>query len=152
MHEALMPQLLQLLESAPTRASVVVTGHSLGASLAVLAALNMTVERPDLPVPFMYDYGQPRVGNAAFVDMLHSSGIQMFRIINQHDIVPHIPPEAAGYKHMPTEVWWHNGTYQVCSSTDGEDKSCSNRIPELNPNDHPTYPPFPPGIDVTCGG
>ena len=58
------------------------TGHSLGAALATMAS----VQKP--PV-FLYTFGSPRIGNAAFRDQLvHPNH---FRITNHHDIVTLLP-------------------------------------------------------------
>jgi hypothetical protein len=64
-------------------APVIFTGHSLGGALAVLAA---SFWRPMAT----YTFGAPRVGDAVFRDSLSRQSI--FRIANERDIVPSVPP------------------------------------------------------------
>lgn len=64
-------------------APVIFTGHSLGGALAVLAA---SLWRPMAT----YTFGAPRVGDAVFRDSLSRQSI--FRIANERDIVPSVPP------------------------------------------------------------
>src|SRR5262249_24117380 len=63
---------------------IVMTGHSLGAALATLAA---SLYRPSLLVTF----GSPRVGAAAFRDML-ASAVVAERYVDCCDIVCHLLP------------------------------------------------------------
>jgi predicted lipase len=49
-------------------APIFVTGHSLGGALAVIAALDLKLSL-NVKVT-VYTYGQPRVGNAKFSDLL----------------------------------------------------------------------------------
>ena len=48
-----------------SKAEIYVTGHSLGAAMAALAAVHLYYGE-NMPVRYVYTYGQPRVGNAAF--------------------------------------------------------------------------------------
>ena len=72
-----------------------VTGHSLGGALASLFAA-MLLER-DLPLAGLYTYGAPRVGNRKFEASLNGitarASIGNWRIVNEGDMVPHLPPE-----------------------------------------------------------
>jgi triacylglycerol lipase len=71
---------------------VFITGHSLGGALATLmfARLMLHGQRP---VPTMYTYGCPRVGNSAFARELDRSYPErIHRIVNETDIVPNLPP------------------------------------------------------------
>lgn len=63
--------------------SVWLTGHSLGAALAVLAAHQF--KKPAT----VYAFGAPRVGDAEFVKQYQQS---IFRIVNNTDFVTEIPP------------------------------------------------------------
>ncbi len=68
------------------------TGHSLGAAQCSLYAA-MLIEN-GYPVYGIYTFGSPRPGNAEFADALNAvvSGPH-WRVINDGDIVPHVPPE-----------------------------------------------------------
>ncbi|KAG5360259.1 Feruloyl esterase A [Yarrowia sp. B02] len=46
---------------------LIVTGHSLGAAIAVLSATSLKVNGFD---PYLYNYGQPRIGNGKFADFV----------------------------------------------------------------------------------
>ncbi|MDE2098217.1 MAG: lipase family protein [Patescibacteria group bacterium] len=76
---------------------LIITGHSLGAALAVLCALEF--EKMGLPVAWVFTFGQPRVGNDVFASIYNSSlGGRTFRIVNAGDPVPLMPPYLAGYR------------------------------------------------------
>lgn len=64
------------------------TGHSLGAALATLAA-----SKSPRPPCAVYTFGSPRVGNSEFVATLKN--IAVYRVVNNHDIVPTLPPSQA---------------------------------------------------------
>ena len=119
--------------------SVKTTGHSLGAALAQLAAMDLI--RAGYNVS-MINFGQPRIGNRHYA--VHSAQVfpEQYRVTHFKDIVPHIPVELMSYKHSSTEVFEdRDGTTKVCSSEQGEDKHCSDKFPfpSYNPFDHMTY-------------
>ena len=66
------------------------TGHSLGGALATLAASRAEVEK-------LITFGSPRVGDAAFRDMLATHVPAAKRYVNCSDAVPQVPP--APYRH-----------------------------------------------------
>ncbi len=81
-----------------------ITGHSLGAALAVLAAARQLEAGGS--VAGLYPLGQPRVGNGPFVRELNSrmeNGV--FRIVNYIDIVPRVPPLSFGFRHLKDRVY-----------------------------------------------
>jgi hypothetical protein len=77
-----------------------ITGHSLGAAMAVLAAAALAREGDSylgkVFVPKLegvYTFGQPMVGNQGFADFCQSKfGDRLFRHVYRHDVVPHLPP------------------------------------------------------------
>jgi pimeloyl-ACP methyl ester carboxylesterase len=81
---------LQTLSSRP----VWFTGHSLGAALATIAAARHATLAP---VQGMYTFGSPRVGNAAFAQTVPG---QVYRVVNNNDIVARLPPQFAGFVHV----------------------------------------------------
>ena len=73
------------------------TGHSLGAALAQLAALRLTQE--GYRVHSVYTFGTPRVGDSDFVaDYDRRLGARTFPHVNHRDIVTRVPLVAMGYR------------------------------------------------------
>lgn len=69
-----------------------VTGHSLGAAMAVICSVACGEELQEFkPTITVYDYGQPRVGNEGFNETLHKYVNLMFRVVNNNDVVARIP-------------------------------------------------------------
>lgn len=121
----------------PTKCEVIVTGHSLGAALAVHAALDL---RSKLGLkPAVTTFGLPRIGNDLFANFWNtkvqtSSEYTHWRVVNNMDPVPRLPSENVGYKHVSREVWEKGADYTVCGGTWECD---SGRV--MNPLDHLTY-------------
>jgi len=78
---------LEKLEGVP----LFMTGHSLGAALATLAAARHTPRA-------VYTFGSPLVGNHAFAQTLN--GIPIHRIVDDLDGVTFLPPAQLGYIHV----------------------------------------------------
>ncbi|KAK9051501.1 hypothetical protein SSX86_028128 [Deinandra increscens subsp. villosa] len=71
--------------------SVTITGHSLGASLAILAAYDLkTAIKHDLHLSVI-SFGGPRVGNRSFRQNLERQGTKILRIVNSDDLVTKVP-------------------------------------------------------------
>jgi hypothetical protein len=93
--QTLWPKVLQTTTQVRDRNQPVwLTGHSLGGAIAVLTALRMQEER--IEVAGIYTFGQPRVGDQAFVDHTRRVLPAYFRVVNHVDAVPTLPP---GWKH-----------------------------------------------------
>jgi len=76
--------------SRPSRPTVV-AGHSLGASLATLFALeNASKGRFDIST--LCTFASPRVGNMEFVHTFNQLRIVSWRIVSARDVVPKLPP------------------------------------------------------------
>jgi hypothetical protein len=73
------------------------TGHSLGGALATLAAS----AAPSDGISFVatYTFGSPRVGDTAFAGSI--AGLPLYRVVNDVDLVPHLPFFSFGYRHSP---------------------------------------------------
>lgn len=118
---------------------VVVTGHSLGAGMATLAAVDFRINFGVGSVE-LHTFGSPRVGNKAFaeeVDGLFDS----VRLTHDRDIVAALPPRSLGYWHIKSEVWEHTVTftppvgpptsfteYRGPCDPSGEDPSCQDSV------------------------
>ncbi|TKY67823.1 Phospholipase A1-Igamma3 [Spatholobus suberectus] len=77
--------------------SITVTGHSLGAALAILSAydiaelkLNVVEEGAKIPVT-VFSFAGPRVGNLKFKERCEGLGVKVLRVVNVHDVVPTVP-------------------------------------------------------------
>jgi pimeloyl-ACP methyl ester carboxylesterase len=73
------------------------TGHSLGAALAQLAALRLS--RAGYRVHRVYTFGTPRIGDKDFVaDYDRRLSEQSFPHVNWRDVVTRVPPAALGFR------------------------------------------------------
>lgn len=109
--------------------SLSITGHSLGAAMAALAAYelltasgvrssNSSSMRSSVPfasIRRVYTYGQPRTGNGAFAssfaDRMDAHRIPHFRVVDYRDAVPHLPLHdmlAEGWVHTAPEVYYNH--------------------------------------------
>jgi triacylglycerol lipase len=84
-----------------------ITGHSLGASIATLAALDIAVNQVALrPQIQLYTYASPRIGDDTFAK-LHARLIpNSYRVVNLADAFPLMPPTAGkigNYVHVGQE-------------------------------------------------
>lgn len=68
-----------------------VTGHSLGGALAVLAAPSLKLLLPAQTFE-MYNFAGPRVGDPTFVDAYNFFVPQSYRVVNLSDMIPMLPP------------------------------------------------------------
>ncbi len=85
--------------------SLWVTGHSLGAALATLAAARW--READRPVHGLYSFGGPRVGNRAFERTFDQDfGARNFRFVNNADLVTRVPLRAMGFSHAGTLLYF----------------------------------------------
>jgi hypothetical protein len=104
-----------------------ITGHSLGAAMAVVAAARIFT--PDYApwqplVRGVYTFGQPCVGDKAFCDHF-SQEFELYRHVYAKDVVPHLPPSSIrGFCHFGT-------TFIGAPASDGWQQSTA--APKLAP-------------------
>ncbi len=79
-----------------------ISGHSLGAALAILCAARL--KNTNKFEPQAYTFGAPKVGNAHF--KLLCEKLKIFRTVNCCDIVSHLPPRAMGFSHIGNEYFF----------------------------------------------
>jgi len=131
---------VKALQAAYPELPVISTGHSLGGALSLLNAAGLV--QAGVKNVQIWNYGQPRVGNAVFAKYVNGIISTIYRVVNMADIVPHIPPVALDYHHEATEVWFptNHTTYVVCNSS-GEDPKCSDSINPIkySTSDHTDY-------------
>jgi len=123
--DQMMNGLTTLTDTYP-HVPIYITGHSLGAALSILAAVDIADNFPDNEL-YMYNYGDPRVGNQVFSNFFSTKVPNVWRVVNRDDPVPHLPFVWLNFYHVPTEVWYHSSQYKICNG--GEDPSCSDSVP-----------------------
>jgi hypothetical protein len=90
--------LMAFYEANPTL-PIFITGHSSGAAIATLFAIHVRMAHPTLPVTHLITFGSPRVGNDALMKKGETMIANWFRIMNQLDMIPTIPPQSFGFRH-----------------------------------------------------
>lgn len=91
--QALQPELERLLQPR-VKLPLLVSGHSLGGGIAVLAAITWASTRS---VRALYTYGQPAVAKGNAASIIGTTLTERYhRLVNDADIVPRVPP---GYRH-----------------------------------------------------
>ncbi|KAI3882430.1 hypothetical protein MKW92_005076 [Papaver armeniacum] len=96
--EQILTEIRRLIKMYPgEELSISITGHSLGAALAVLSAydisetgVNVTDTGKAVPVS-VFSFSGPRVGNKRFKERLEGLGVKVLRVVNIHDTVPKVP-------------------------------------------------------------
>ncbi|KAK7386271.1 hypothetical protein VNO78_26388 [Psophocarpus tetragonolobus] len=71
--------------------SITITGHSLGAALALLVADDVSTCSDEVPPVAVFSFGGPRVGNRAFGEKLTSQNVKVLRIVNSQDVITRVP-------------------------------------------------------------
>ncbi|TNV71943.1 hypothetical protein FGO68_gene1462 [Halteria grandinella] len=134
------------LSESPS-ATILVTGHSLGAALATHAALDIKEAINPSNLSF-YSFGSPRVGNAVFADYIMTQFPQGLyqRVTHYTDLAVHVPLREMNYKHAGNEVWYMNKgaemEYAECANEAGqaENEGCANsNYWAQDPNSHLIY-------------
>ncbi|KAB2839853.1 lipase family protein [bacterium] len=103
-HSEIVQTVNQLAQSGNFTA-LYVTGHSLGAALAVLAAPELAKTTP-FASPVMYSFAGPRVGNPKFgLNTYDPNVATSWRVVNTNDLVPKLPNQVT--------VVFEGGTYKT---------------------------------------
>ncbi|EXC02060.1 Phospholipase A1-Ibeta2 [Morus notabilis] len=71
--------------------SITVTGHSLGAALALLVGDELSTCAEDVPPVAVFSFGGPRVGNRGFADRINAKNVKVLRIVNSQDVITRVP-------------------------------------------------------------
>jgi len=144
----------QLVSQYPSY-NIVVTGHSLGAALATLTALDLAQTYGS--GVSVYNYGCPRMFNQAGANWASSGVINIgARRTHYQDIVPHLPQEIFGFVHTNGEIYeggpissypnFPGGPLQDCSGE--EDPNCADQWDGTSIADHLLYS----GVAMGSGG
>ncbi len=97
---ALYQDILKLIRPHVKGRRVYVTGHSLGGANAHLFSTLLALSQPGTTEVQCITYGQPRVGNLGMkmlVEQIYN--LNMWRLVNQDDVVPRIPLPSQGFLH-----------------------------------------------------
>lgn len=96
LYHDLGPQILNALggfkNAGGSLSSIYVTGHSLGAALAHVAAAGIYAQFSVQPTS--YTFSGPRAGDHGFASAYEASKMVTWRVFNTEDIVPTVPPAA----------------------------------------------------------
>uniref|UniRef100_A0A7E4V8A4 Lipase_3 domain-containing protein n=1 Tax=Panagrellus redivivus TaxID=6233 RepID=A0A7E4V8A4_PANRE len=122
------------------------TGHSLGGSMATIAAgVIVKLGYADAGKVKLYTFGQPRTGDKDFATAHDKLLPESFRVTHSHDMVPHLPPKNfESYYHHKLEEWYKkenmglNSNHIECDND--ESKLCSDGAWfDFSINDHLHY-------------
>jgi len=97
-YQSVREELKPKLQKLPIR-RLIITGHSLGGALSVIASYDLKMN--DFPVTHLFTFGAPRVGNKEFEE--HISGLKLHEMRvqlgkdNARDYITTVPPVVAGY-------------------------------------------------------
>lgn len=97
---------LAALDSLQPRGPLWVCGHSLGCALSSMAVLDLHERWPDQPLQH-YNFASPRLAAPDFAARYNALGIATFRVVNDSDLVPEVPPAVTGawlYQHLGLAV------------------------------------------------
>jgi predicted lipase len=119
--------------------TVVVTGHSLGGSLAALCSLDLVLS--ELVVPenlHLYTFGEARVGNKVFADTMDRFVVNSYRVVHYADIVPHLPPRdlvVMDFLHHSEEIWYNEAStsYKACGVNENPEHGPIDCMDSLSP-------------------
>ncbi|WP_270406219.1 lipase family protein [Paenibacillus timonensis] len=101
-------QIHSALRRLPEDKTLYITGHSLGAALATLCAMDIAANSNRVPI--LFTFGSPRVGDPDFVHAFAQQVPNSYRIHNEFDAVTHVPPtifklpkqeKTYYYRHVP---------------------------------------------------
>lgn len=98
-YASMRAQILTALRRVPTGRPLYITGHSLGAALATLHALDAAINLR-FPSLLMYNFASPRVGDRRFAGRYDEAVKTGIRFVNTADIVTTLPSTATGYAHV----------------------------------------------------
>ena len=114
MSSQVLPVVTKLVQQHPT-ATIVVTGHSLGAAQATFAAMDIKLNiKPSNPMK-VYNYGSPRTGNQAFTDFVYNyfPDGTFWRVVHKADPVPHLPLTYMAFNHAGNEAFYNDDSHPL---------------------------------------
>lgn len=125
---------VQALKAKYPSYTVVVTGHSLGAALATLTAMDFLSS--NISPLRLFNFGSPRVGNTAFADYASAKIGDRNRNTHHKDMVVHVPMHER-FTHISGEWYEDDAGLHACSGE--EDPNCSYQWHITSIDDHMHY-------------
>lgn len=105
---------------------VTVTGHSLGAAIALLDAVYLPLHLPKTVTVKAITYGMPRVGNQAFANYVDAHVVSLNHINNKKDTVPILPGRFLGFHHPSGEIHiTESNAWAACPGQDNTNSQCT---------------------------
>ncbi|KAG9306742.1 hypothetical protein G9A89_005642 [Geosiphon pyriformis] len=145
-HSENLADINSILEQAKKDSNIVTfVGFGIGGVYAQLAALDYAQNNlPNIPLPLVFTFGQPRIGNEKFAEGANAR-LQHWRSTFGHDKIPQLP--TGEYIHDGVEIW-NNGadreSFYCTRYTSLESQMCVNSSGQQGDNDH-----FGPYFEVT---
>jgi len=103
---------------------IILSGHSLGAALTMLDLVFLQQNLNDPAFSYrLVNFGQPRVGNAAFADFVDATFSDVTHVHNKHDPVPILPGRFLGFVHPNGEI--HIGEDDSWTPCPGQDSTAA---------------------------
>ena len=133
-------EVLRLQKMFPSY-DVVVTGHSLGAAVATLCAVDLI--DANVQNVKLINFGSPRVGDIEAAEYISDRIFKKFRITNHKDVVPHLPL-SVNFMHISGEWYEDENGLRACYGF--EDSDCSYQWYLTSVSDHLQYLGFPMGV------
>lgn len=128
--------------------TVMTTGHSLGAALALLTALEL--KNSGIQNVELFNFGSPRVGDTSFSEYASSSLSHHSRVTHHKDMVVHVPMHER-FTHINGEWYQPGDDLYVQECVGAEDKDCSYQWHITSISDHLFYLGLPLG-ESNCDG
>jgi triacylglycerol lipase len=89
---------------------IFITGHSLGAAISTILAVDMYLAKYE---HYVYCFGSPRVGNPDFCNFVNKN-CNIYNIVNQADVVTNVPPSVcANFKNKKQLYYYNNSGKQI---------------------------------------
>lgn len=127
------------LKTLHPTARVVSTGHSLGAALSQLTAMDLAKAGFN---PTLINFGQPRTGDHAYSTFAKTKLPIAWRLVHYKDPVPHVPTDVGlDFWQTCTEIYEDDkGNLKQCDSS-CEDPNCGDQWAswQLRDSDHAYY-------------
>jgi triacylglycerol lipase len=108
LYQGLIGQIRDAIERFDPDLPCYITGYSLGGAVAILAAASLAEGRLRGQLR-VYTYATPRVGDPAFARAYDGLVPRTYRVVNQADLIPNLPPEnfqGSTYTHVG-EPWFY---------------------------------------------